>query len=295
MHIVLYGLSGSGKSTLADGLATLPPFRLCKMTVTRQPRADDRPELFEYVSISNYLDLRKHQSFALDDDDGLRYYGYQWRHLQGPQKILVLFGCPQSAFAALPFFHLKVLVEGEEVRGLECRGNATVTQERTQINEDLKKRFFLNPSFRQNMDLVVKNTFFTGVNVERKIKIWTQGKGKLLFWKCQVYLAKHKSVTSAVWVAYQYFQMKTPKTCRRSLEWTQYAISLGWVHPFLGAYGSLVFGRGKPLVSYFQMMHRSLPQNHQLIYFLFQKAGFSKRQTVKNEIWEKKMLFLFHG
>ncbi|MCH9627681.1 MAG: hypothetical protein S4CHLAM2_13230 [Chlamydiales bacterium] len=299
MCVILYGLSGCGKSTLCEGLSQSPAFSPCKMSVTRPPREDDSPDLFEYLDIATYQSNRRQGAFVFDADDGKRYYGYKWTHLQdGTKCINLLFGCPPFAFMNPSFVCTHVLIEGEADKGLACRGNVAIARTRKSVNQDLQKRFFGQQTFRRKMDLIITNSFFEGPNAWRKIQTWIQIQKFRIFFKHQTKRAlQERKVEPAVWIAYCYSTVCSKSAFFAARWWGCLALQLGWADPLLS---HLTFGGGRPLVSNAQMTVTVLSGSDyqvkvSLLAFLHKQAGGASTKKGKCEVWLSRLNYLYHG
>ena len=162
MKVFFLGESCAGKTTLMHQLCVLSDdFYMPKFTVTRASRLDDDPELFEYVSIEEYLKSRDNNEFFFDMDDGKTYYGYKSKYLSVCDKHALLYGSPFFIDQLKEFENaLLVLIESDKEKGFMVRQDSEVLKEsRRQLNQLLSQKFFGQSDFRKKMDLIYHNNF----------------------------------------------------------------------------------------------------------------------------------------
>lgn len=160
--VFFFGKSGAGKTTLMQYLASKSEeFYIPVITVTRSPRADDNPCLFEYISQQEYLNSKKEGKIFIDMEGERISYGYKIKNLDHPEKCALLYGSPffLSTLEKIEgsFF---VLIE-TEARESFIRGSDSVLlqDERKQINKQLSDLFYDDQEFRKSMDLIFCNRF----------------------------------------------------------------------------------------------------------------------------------------
>jgi len=162
MKLFFLGESCAGKTTLMHQLCILSDnFYMPKFTVTRVARLDDDPELFEYVSIEEYLTSRGNKEFVFDMDDGKTYYGYKNKHFSVCNKHALLYGSPFFIEQSSKLKNaLLVLIESDKEKGFMARQDAQALKEsRRQSNQLLTQEFFGQSDFRKKMDLIYHNKF----------------------------------------------------------------------------------------------------------------------------------------
>ena len=156
------GESCAGKTTLMHKLCALSnDFYMPKFTVTRASRLDDDPELFEYVSIEEYLKSRDNKEFVFDMDDGKTYYGYKSKYLLLCDKHALLYGSPFFVDQSKKLENARlVLIESDKEKGFMARQDSEALKEsRRQSNQLLSQKFFDQSDFRKKMDLIYHNNF----------------------------------------------------------------------------------------------------------------------------------------
>jgi homoserine kinase type II len=157
--IFFFGLSGVGKTTLIhliEGSSNL--FYIPKFTVTRTPRDDDDCLYFEYFSAEEFIKRKNQGEFFIWMNQEETYYGYRLENLKS-LKYPLMNASPYGIDIIADLKGIKVLIEGDALKGLELRQNPKIAKERTKVNELAQKRFFSQDSFREKMDLIHFNYF----------------------------------------------------------------------------------------------------------------------------------------
>jgi homoserine kinase type II len=157
--IFFFGLSGVGKTTLIhliEGSSNL--FYIPKFTVTRAPRDDDDCRYFEYFSAEEFIKRKNQGEFFIWMNQEETYYGYRLENLKS-LKYPLMNASPYGIDIIADLKGIKVLIEGDALKGLELRQNPKVAKERTKVNELAQKRFFSQDSFKEKMDLIYFNYF----------------------------------------------------------------------------------------------------------------------------------------
>ncbi len=158
--IFFFGLSGVGKTTLIHQLkASSDLFYIPKFTVTRKPRNDDDPAYFEYISVAEFIKAQELGEFFVWMKQEDTYYGYRLAHVSSPYQYPLMNASAYGIDAVGQIKGIKVLIEGDEQKGLELRQNPEVMRRRQKINEIAQKRFFHEENFRKQMDIVYINPF----------------------------------------------------------------------------------------------------------------------------------------
>lgn len=73
--IVITGPSGAGKTTLLNELKKKYSIGIPKQVTTREPRKDDNPDLYRYISIEEFEKMQQEGRFALYSGRHERRYG----------------------------------------------------------------------------------------------------------------------------------------------------------------------------------------------------------------------------
>ena len=160
ISIFFFGLSGVGKTTLIHKIAELDPkiFYIPKFTVTREPRKDDNPNEFEYISPEEFLQRKEKKEFYIWMGLGKNiFYGYRLENLNDPNRIPLLNGSPHGIelIKKLPGFC--ILIDGDASKGLYLRNDPENLKKREEINR-LSLQFF-DLDFQTKMDLIFYNEF----------------------------------------------------------------------------------------------------------------------------------------
>lgn len=162
MKLFFLGESCAGKTTLMNQLCILSKdFYMPIFTVTRNQREDDNSELFEYVTVEEYLECRKNNEFIFDMDDGKTYYGYKKKHLNTCDKHALLYSSPFFVDVSKKIENsLSILIETDNQQGFTYRQDSESLKEiRLKSNQHLTKEFFSQTNFREKMNLVFYNQF----------------------------------------------------------------------------------------------------------------------------------------
>lgn len=168
--VIFFGLSGAGKTTLINAIERLHPevFYIPKFTCTRNPRSDDNPEKFEYVSIEEFLKLEQEDAFMLTMHESSRYYGYQWKHVLSSSEKYPLLNC--SAYGinnAEQLDAILVLIEGDALNGLKTREAIDYQKTRIEVNARVFEKYFSKEEFLRKMDIIHVNEW---LNLDSSIK-----------------------------------------------------------------------------------------------------------------------------
>lgn len=156
-YVSFFGPSGVGKTTLIKELPKLnPTYVVPKLTVTRDPRPNDDLNDFEYLSVDEYLDLRRAGRFFLDIDNDNQFYGYRSEVIDKNTQIPLLYASPYQIDDMDQYKSIKLLIDGSN--SLQQIEHVKKTQ-RLAINEVLNDRFYGNIDFRKRMDIIFMNTF----------------------------------------------------------------------------------------------------------------------------------------
>jgi Ser/Thr protein kinase RdoA (MazF antagonist)/guanylate kinase len=158
--IFFFGLSGVGKTSLIHLLnESSDLFYIPKFTVTREPRDDDDPRYFEYLSVDEFIRLKERGEFFVWMNQQETYYGYRFAHLTLPSQYPLMNASAYGIDAVSQLKGIKVLIEGDAQQGLELRKNSHMEKTREKTNRIVQERFFNQNSFREKMDLIYFNQF----------------------------------------------------------------------------------------------------------------------------------------
>lgn len=158
--IFFFGLSGVGKTTLIhllDGSSDL--FYIPRFTVTREPRDDDDPRYFEYLSVDEFIKRKDQGEFFVWMNQEETYYGYRMANLTDPSKYPLMNASAYGIDEVIRLKGIKILIEGDAQQGLGLRRNPEVAKTREKVNRIAQERFFNLDSFREKMDLIYFNQF----------------------------------------------------------------------------------------------------------------------------------------
>jgi guanylate kinase/thiamine kinase-like enzyme len=169
--IFFFGLSGVGKTTLIhllDGSSDF--FYIPRFTVTREPRNDDDPRYFEYLSVDEFIKRKDQGEFFVWMNQQEIYYGYLLVNLTDPSRYPLMNASAYGIEAVSCLKGIKVLIEGDAQQGLELRHNPEVAKTREKVNRIAQEIFFNRDSFRGKMDLIYFNQFGNPKESAAKLK-----------------------------------------------------------------------------------------------------------------------------